>query len=102
MSQARLSACMLISHKGHNNTIQVYSVTVMSHVIALQDGQSSQGTSEHITPVIREHCSGATRGLIRECLTEALCQSSTVYVTISGYSGRHCLRFLMNLAQPGT
>ena len=27
--QARLSACMLISHKGHNNTIHVYSVTVI-------------------------------------------------------------------------
>ena len=29
--RARLSACMLIFHKGHNNTIQVYSVTVMTH-----------------------------------------------------------------------
>ena len=34
---------MLISHTDHNNTIQVYSVTVMTHVIALEDGQSSQG-----------------------------------------------------------
>ena len=42
---------MLIFHKGHNNTIQVYSVTVMTHVIALEDGQSSQVTSEPITPV---------------------------------------------------
>ena len=42
---------MLIFHKGHNNTIQVYSVTVMTHVKAFQAGQSSQGTSEPITPV---------------------------------------------------
>ena len=41
---------MLISHKGHNKTIQVYSMTVMTHVEALQAGQSSQGTSEPITP----------------------------------------------------
>ena len=27
----RLSACMLIPHKGHTDTIQVYSVTVMPH-----------------------------------------------------------------------
>ena len=51
MSQARLSAYTLISHKGHNNTIQVYSVTVMTNVIALEDGKSSQGTYEPITPV---------------------------------------------------
>ena len=50
MSQARLSACMLIPHKGHTDTIQVYSVTVMTHVKALQAGHSSQGTSEPITP----------------------------------------------------
>ena len=42
---------MLISYKGHYNTIQVYSVTVMTHVKALYAGQSSQGTSERITPV---------------------------------------------------
>ena len=52
MSQARLSACMLISHRGHTDTIQVYSVTVMTHVKALQAGHSSQGTSEPITPAI--------------------------------------------------
>ena len=51
MSQAGLSACMVISHKGNNNTIQVYSVTVMTHVIPLDAGHSSQGTSEPITPV---------------------------------------------------
>ena len=50
MSQVRLSAGMLISHKGYNNTIQVYSVTVVTHVKALEAGQSSQGTSEPITP----------------------------------------------------
>ena len=42
---------MLISHKGHTDTIQVYSVTVMTHVKALQAGHSNQGTSEPITPV---------------------------------------------------
>ena len=50
MSKARLSTCMLIPHKGHTDTIQVYSVTVMTHVKALQAGHSSQGTSEPITP----------------------------------------------------
>ena len=40
---------MLICHKGHTDTIQVYSVTVMTHVKALQAGHSSQGgTSEPI------------------------------------------------------
>ena len=34
---------LYISHKGHNNTIHVYSVTVMTHVMALHAGQSSQG-----------------------------------------------------------
>ena len=46
-----MSACMLIPHKGHTDTIQVYSVTVMTHVKSLQAGHSSQGTSEPITPV---------------------------------------------------
>ena len=41
---------MLIPHKGHADTIQVYSVTVMTHVKALQAGHSSQGTSGPITP----------------------------------------------------
>ena len=43
---------MLIPHNGHTDTIHVYSVTVMTHVKALQAGHSSQGTSEPITPVI--------------------------------------------------
>ena len=34
----------------HNHNIQVYSVTVMTHVKALQAGLSSQGTSQPITP----------------------------------------------------
>ena len=34
---------MLIYQKGHTDTIQVYSVTVMTHVKALQAGHSSQG-----------------------------------------------------------
>ena len=44
---------MLIYHKGHTETIQVYSVTVMTNVKALQAGHSSQGTSEPITPACR-------------------------------------------------
>ena len=44
---------MLISRKGHTDTIQVYSVTVMTHVKALQAGHSSQGTSEPITPDLK-------------------------------------------------
>ena len=51
MSKARLSTCMLISHRGHTDTIHVYSVTLMTHVKALQAGHSSQGTSEPITLV---------------------------------------------------
>ena len=43
---------MIIFHKGHTDTIQVYSVTVITHVKALQAGHSSQGTSEPITPVM--------------------------------------------------
>ena len=39
-----------ITHKDHNNTIQIYSVTVMTHVKALETGQSSQGTFEPIKP----------------------------------------------------
>ena len=46
--------CMLIFHKGHTDTIQVYSVTVMTHVNALQAGHSSQGTSEPITPALSD------------------------------------------------
>ena len=41
---------MLICHRSHTDTIQVYSVTVMTHAKALQAGHSSQGTSEPITP----------------------------------------------------
>ena len=47
-----MSLCMLIAHKYHNNTIQVYSVTVMTNVIALEAEQSSPGTFEPITPVL--------------------------------------------------
>ena len=41
---------MYISHKDHDNTIHVYSVTVMTRVKALATEQSSQGVSEPITP----------------------------------------------------
>ena len=46
-------SCMLIAHNDHNNTIQVYSRTVMTHVIALEAGQSSHGTFKPITPVLK-------------------------------------------------
>ena len=39
-----------ISHKDHKNSIQVYSVNVMPHVITLEAGQSSQGTFEADIP----------------------------------------------------
>ena len=55
---------MLISHRAHNNTIHVYSVTVMTHVIALEDGQSSQGISEPITPVMVDVIKSTTQGVI--------------------------------------
>ena len=45
-----MSTCMLIAHKDHNNIMQVYSVTVITHTIALGAGPSGQGTSEPITP----------------------------------------------------
>ena len=72
MSLARLSAYMLIFHKGHTDTIQVYSVTVMTHVKALQAGHSSQGTSEPITP----GCAGLYRvhtGVMPESAVLAPC-----------------------------
>ena len=53
---------MLISHKDANNTIQVYSVTVMAHVKALQAGQSSQGTSEPIAPGPNTRCRTSATG----------------------------------------
>ena len=49
----RMSPCMLIAHKDHTYT-HMYSVTVMTHVIALEARQSSQGTSEPITPVCKQ------------------------------------------------
>ena len=42
---------MLIAHKDNKNTIQVYLVTDMTHVFALEAGQSSQGAAKPITPV---------------------------------------------------
>ena len=45
-----MSSCMLIANVDHNNIIQVYSVNAMTRVVALEVGQSSQGTFEHISP----------------------------------------------------
>ena len=42
---------MFSAHKDNRNTIQVYLVTAMTHVIALEAGQSSQGALKPITPV---------------------------------------------------
>ena len=50
-----MSPCMLTAHNDHGNTIQAYSVTVMTDVIALEAGQSSQGTFEPITPDTKLH-----------------------------------------------
>ena len=41
---------MSIAHKELKNTKQVYAMTVMTHVIALEARQSSQGTFKPITP----------------------------------------------------
>ena len=57
---------MLIPHKGHTDTIQVYSVTVMTHVKALQAGHSSQGTSEPITPASQRVLPGVLVGALSE------------------------------------
>ena len=46
-----MTPCMLIPHEDNKNTMQVYLVTVMTHVIALQAGQSNQGALKTITPV---------------------------------------------------
>ena len=43
--------CMLIANNDHNNTIQVYSVTVMTNVIALEARQYCYVICEPITPV---------------------------------------------------
>ena len=48
---------MLIAHNYHNDNIQVYSVTFMTHVIALKAEKSSQGTVEPITPAHDVNCS---------------------------------------------
>ena len=61
---------MLIPHKGHTDTMQVYSVTVMTRVKALQAGHSSQGTSEPITPVcsqIIQFSSGKAFAMYQMC-----------------------------------
>ena len=42
-SRSQNTPSMLIAHKDNKNTIQVYLVTAMTHVIALEAGQSSQG-----------------------------------------------------------
>ena len=61
---------MLIYHKGHTDTIQVYSVTVMIHVKALQAGHSSQATSEPITLVSLK---SATLNFYQMCVSDGSC-----------------------------
>ena len=46
----RMFPCMLIVHRDRTNTIHVYIVIVMTHVITLEAWQSSQGSFEPITP----------------------------------------------------
>ena len=48
--RVRMSPCMLIVHKDYKNTKHIYSVTVITRVMALEVGQSSQGTFQPITP----------------------------------------------------
>ena len=50
-SHSQNTPCMLIAQKDNRNTIQVYLVTAMTHVIALEAVQSSQGALKPITPV---------------------------------------------------
>ena len=75
---------MLISHKGHTDTIHVYSVTVMTHVKALQAGHSSQGTSEPITPVRGRY--GPARGAvpISYCMVMVCERVHAVWITYFG------------------
>ena len=42
-STVRMFSCMLIPHKDHNKIMQVYSVTVMTHVTALEAGHLARG-----------------------------------------------------------
>ena len=53
-SRSQNTPCMLIAHKDNKNTIHVYLVTAMTHVIALEAGQSSQGAPKPIYKNI--HC----------------------------------------------
>ena len=50
-SRSQNTPCMFSAHKDNRNTIQVYLVTAMTHVIVLEAGQSSQGALKPITPV---------------------------------------------------
>ena len=43
---------MSIAHKDNTYTILVYSVNVMTHMMALKGGQSGQGIFEPITPIL--------------------------------------------------
>ena len=52
--------CLAMFHKGHNNTIQVYSVTVITHVIALEDGLSILG---HLS-IVHRHSHHRRRGCL--------------------------------------
>ena len=72
---------MLIFHKGHTDTIQVYSVTVMTHAKALQAGHSSQGTSEPITPALHNQ-----EIYYYQIVHNALwiCHSGDIYAFLSG------------------
>ena len=64
-----MSACVYIAHEDNNNTIQVYSGTTMTHVIAFDAGQSSQVTfvHRHVTGGYKHHAGEIrTRSEMRE------------------------------------
>ena len=76
---------MLIPHKGHTDTIQVYSVTVMTHVKALQAGHSSQGTSEPITPGLKKFSAVAEDCSLADDAEEALARLEEVLCRLSDF-----------------
>ena len=47
-----MSSYMLIAHQDHKNPMHVYSVIVITHVIALEEGQSGQWTLNLFTGVV--------------------------------------------------
>ena len=89
---------MLIFHKGHNNNIQVYSVTVMTHVKALQAGQSSQGTFEPITPAISQT---STKNVKRQAINKSERPADTMNTGECNFCGKPAKKFCPPCAAKG-